>query len=118
MATQHAPAAFEALRQVDAKQAAQRLMAVVHDRKLAAEPRARALDLTKQLTHDAAFAQSLAPLLADQTAAEEDQRICDLVARIIAEQLKVDLPFPQSSQLDDRNAFIERVRKAVEESNE
>ena len=118
LSTRHAAVAFEALQGIDPEQAARNLTAVVNDRKLAAKSRARALDLTKRFPQDVAFVQSLAPLLADHTVSEEDQRICDLVARIIAEQLEVELPFPRSSQLEDRNAFVERVREALEGHSE
>jgi len=118
-ATPHAPAAFMTLQQIDPKQAAESLMVVINDHQLAPQARARALELTKDLTRDAAFVRSLASLLADQTVPGDRERICDLVALITAEELELaGLRFPLSYPLKHRDAFVERVRKAVEEINE
>ncbi|MFO7903139.1 MAG: DUF3160 domain-containing protein [Pirellulaceae bacterium] len=116
--TRHASTAFAALEGIDPKQASAGLMAVANNRELAAESRARALNLIKHLPREAALTQSMTPLLADQTVAEQHKRICDLVARMIAVQLKLDRPFTRSSRLEDRNAFVERVRRAIQEGDD
>ncbi len=116
LTTRHASAAFNALQQIDSKLATERLIAIAGDRECAAATRVRALKLLNSLAYQDDFLASVAPLLVDQTEVEKGERICDLMAQIIAKRLQKGLPFPASNELHERNAFIGRVRKAVEES--